>query len=58
MELARSENNKYTKINFKNTKATRNNENKKPVWFDENISKEEINEEQRKELEELLKDFR
>lgn len=58
MDLARSENNKYTKVNAKNSKTTKNTENKKPVWFDENISKEEINEEQRKELEELLKDFR
>lgn len=56
MELARSENSKSNKA--KETRTSKKNDAKKPVWFNENISKEEISDEQREELEELLKDFR
>ncbi len=56
MELAKKENSKYNKkIENKTNKKVDNN---KPLWFDENISKKEISDEQREELEELLKDFR
>lgn len=56
MELAKKENNKYNKRIEK--KTNKKIENTKPLWFDENISKEEISAEQKEELEELLKDFR
>lgn len=56
MELAKKENSKYNKkIENKTNKKV---DNSKPLWFDENISKEEISVEQKEELEELLKDFR
>ncbi len=56
MELAKKENSKGKKKASSTIGKVRNNE--KPVWFDENISKEEISDEQKQELEELLKDFR
>lgn len=56
MELAKKENNKYNKK--LDTKQVKKNENVKPIWFDEEQIKEEINDEQKQELEELLKDFR
>ena len=54
MELAKKENNKYNKKLPTNKKV----ENQKPVWFNEDISKEEITKEEQEELEDLLKDFR
>ncbi len=36
---------------------TTNKEAKVPVWFNQNIEKESITEEEAKELEDLLKDF-
>ncbi len=54
MELAIKENNKYNKKLPTNKKV----ENQKPVWFNEDISKEEITKEEQEELEDLLKDFR
>lgn len=54
MELAKKENNKYNKKLSINKKE----DNNKPLWFNENISKEEITQEEQKELEDLLKDFR
>ena len=54
MELAKKENNKYNKKLPTNKKV----ENQKPVWFNEDISKEEITKEEQQELEDLLKDFR
>ena len=54
MELAKKENNKYNKKLPSRTK----NDNNKPVWFNEDISKEEITKEEQEELEDLLKDFR
>lgn len=56
MELARKENTKYNK-KLVSKPTTKVNDNK-PIWFDEKQIKEEINDDQRKELEELLKDFR
>ena len=54
MELAIKENNKYNKKLPTNKKSN----NDKPVWFNEDISKEEISKEEQEELEDLLKDFR
>ena len=56
MELAIQEN---KKINKKiETKTNKKVSSKTPVWFNETIEKEEISEEERKELTELLKEFR
>ena len=57
IELAKKENNKYNKkIENKNIKQkVQNNE---PVWFNQDIKRENLTEEEDKELEELLKDFR
>lgn len=56
MELAIQEN---KKINKKiETKTNKKVSPKTPVWFNETIEKEEISEEERKELTELLKEFR
>ena len=54
MELAKKENNKYNK----KLPASKKVDNQKPVWFNEEISKEEITKEEQEELEDLLKDFR
>jgi len=54
MDLAIKENNKYNKKLSTNKKV----DNQKPVWFNEEISKEEITKEEQEELEDLLKDFR
>ncbi len=56
MELAKKENAKYNKklVN----KVTKNVDNKEPVWFNQDISKEEISAEEQEELENLLKEFR
>lgn len=53
MAIAEKEHKKYTK---KNTAKTTNV--KTPVWFDEKIEKEEVNADELKELENMLKDFR
>ena len=55
MELAKKENNKYNK---KLTTKTKKMDNTEPVWFNQDISKEEISKEEQEELENLLKDFR
>ena len=54
MELAKKENAKYNK----KLPTKEHVDNKKPVWFNEDISKEEITKEEQEELEDLLKDFR
>jgi replication initiation and membrane attachment protein len=56
MELAKKENNKYNK----KLPAKKSNkvDNVEPVWFNQDITKEEISEEEQKELENLLKEFR
>lgn len=56
MELAKKENNKYNKK--LTTKVSKKNENVKPIWFNEEQMKEEISDEQKQELDDLLKDFR
>ena len=54
MAVAEKEHKKYTKKDpIKNKKS-----NIEPVWFNEIIEKEEINAEEQKELEDLLKEFR
>lgn len=53
MSIAEKEHKKYTKKNI-----TKTNNIKTPTWFDEKIEKEEANEEEIKELENMLKDFR
>lgn len=56
MELARKENNKYSKAtNLKNKTLKAEVE---PVWFNQEIKREEITDDEKKELDELLKDFR
>ena len=57
MELAKKENNKYNKKSeHKNIKLK--DKDNEPVWFNKDIKREEITEEEEKELDELLKDFR
>ena len=53
MERAEKEHKKNRKKVFTNVK-----EEIVPVWFDEKNEEENISEEERKELENLLKDFR
>jgi len=55
MDIAKKEHRKYQKKTP--TKKT-NSHVKEPVWFNEDIKKEEIGEEEKTELEELLKEFR
>ncbi len=56
MEVAEKE---HKKINKKlKTNSKKITEDKKPVWFNENIEKEEATNEEIKEMEELLKEFR
>ncbi len=55
MELAEKEHKKMSKQSSK--VKTTNKEAKVPVWFNQNIEKESITEEEAKELEDLLKDF-
>lgn len=56
MSLAEKEHKKYKKN--VNTGTTKKKEENIPTWFNENIEKEEVSEEERKELEELLKEFK
>jgi len=56
MEIAKKENNKITKKITKNTNIKPTNSN--PAWFNVDTKKEEMSEEEVKELEELLKDYR
>ena len=56
MNLAKKENSKYSKK--LETKTIKKTDGAKPVWFNENISREEISEDERVELEELFKEFR
>lgn len=55
MELAEKEHKKYNK---KITETTKKVSSLEPVWFNENISKEEISAEEENELKDLLKEFR
>ena len=54
MELAEKEHKKYNKLNAK----TAVKKTVEPIWFNQNIEKEEITEEEKEELAELLKEFR
>ena len=51
MEQAKKESSKYSKKFEKKTTD-------QPIWFNQDISKEEITEEEQEELKDLLKDFR
>ena len=55
MEIAKKENTKYNKKLPSTT--SKKVEGKEPVWFNQNITKEEITKEEQEELENLLKDF-
>ncbi len=58
MELAKKENNKYNKkIETSKSKKT-NSKDEVPVWFDQEIKKEEMTSEEQAEMEELLSKFR
>lgn len=56
IELAKKENNKTIKKISTKTKTKIQDE--EPVWFNEDIKKEEMTEKEAQELEDLLKDFR
>lgn len=59
MELAKKENNKYNKkIETKKTNQVSKSNDKVPIWFDQDIKKEEMTGEELAEMEELLKEFR
>ena len=55
MEIAKKENTKYNKK--LPTTTNKKVDGKEPVWFNQNITKEEITKEEQEELENLLKDF-
>ena len=55
MEIAKKENNKYNKK--LPTTSSKKVDGGEPVWFNQNITKEEITKEEQEELENLLKDF-
>ena len=57
IELAKKENNKYKKKVEHNNIKLKDKDNE-PVWFNQDIKREEITEEEAQELDELLKDFR
>ena len=58
MELAKKENAKYNKkIDTKKIK-NQNNKDEVPVWFDQEIKKEEMTAEELNELEEMFKKYR
>lgn len=58
MDLAKKENTKYNKkVETKKEKAVKTKD-EVPVWFDQQITKEEMTEEELAEMEELLKEFR
>ena len=54
MDIAEKEHKKYSKKIPEKIKK----QEKLPIWFDENQKKEEITEEEKNELDELLKEFR
>ncbi|MBQ8192566.1 MAG: DnaD domain protein [Bacilli bacterium] len=56
MELAKKENTKYNKKI--DTKKTKTNKDEKPFWFDTEITKEEMTQEEQAEMDELLSKFR
>lgn len=60
MELAKKENSKYNKKLDKDKRQVNKKDivDKKPVWFNVEQEKVEVSEEEKQELEDLLKDFR
>lgn len=56
MELAKKENAKYNKK--APTKKNTNNKNEEPVWFNQEIKKEEMTQEEQQEIDELLSKYR
>ena len=56
MKIAEKEHKKYTKKAIKVTNKTVSE--KEPLWFNENITKEEVSKQEKEELEDLLKEFR
>ncbi len=59
MNIAEKEHKKLKKKlnNKKDIKITNKRQEKVPVWFDKNLDKEELSDEDKKELDELLKEF-
>ena len=55
MKVAEKEHQKYTK---KIRKTTMKITEEEPVWFNEKIEKEQISDEEKEELENMLKEFR
>lgn len=58
MEFAEKEHKKRLKKNEKIHFTNKNGETPVPVWFDQTLEKENVSDEEQKELEELLKEFR
>ena len=58
MDLAKKENTKYNKKVETKKEKTVKTKDEVPVWFDQEITKEEMTEEELAEMEELLKEFR
>lgn len=58
MDLAKKENTKYNKKVETKKEKTVKTKDEVPVWFDQQITKEEMTEEELAEMEELLKEFR
>ena len=57
IELAKKENNKYNK-KIENKTNKNKDKNIEPVWFNQEIKKEEMSAEELKELEEMFKEYR
>lgn len=58
MEFAEKEHKKKLKKTEKNTPTKKVQETPTPVWFDQALEKENVSDEEQRELEELLKEFR
>ena len=58
MDLAKKENTKYNKKVETKKEKTVKTKDEVPVWFDQQITKEEMTEDELAEMEELLKEFR
>ena len=57
MKVAEKEHQKYTK-KYEKISNTKKLSTKEPIWFNENILKEEASMEEQEELADLLKDFK
>ena len=58
MEFAEKEHKKMVKKNEKVVSTKKVQVTPTPVWFDQTLEKENVSDDEQKELEELLKDFR